>query len=274
MVMGSPLVRVFVGCAPDHDDLESQSVFEWSLRKHSSMPVDVVWMQLSSNPESPFYSDLDISAGWNTKVWATPFSGFRWAVPALCNFEGQGIYFDSDFIIFGDIAELWETEFEPNKIIQSRSGRDWRLCCSKWDCAAAKTEIPPFARLQKDSQSHRALTSKFGPGCHHIQPFPENQKWNNLDGRDGISLADPSLKALHYTCMGTQPQLPYALKRLASAGRRHWYDGKVSQHPRKDVRDGFAELLKEAIENGYGPERYAELPIFGKRYAKRSFAGR
>src|SRR3546814_5908886 len=67
---------------PNDCDLEQMMVLEHSLRQHASLPVDINWMQLSSDPQSFWYSDSGIPAGWHTERWATPFSGFRWAVPA------------------------------------------------------------------------------------------------------------------------------------------------------------------------------------------------
>ena len=76
-------VRVFVGCAPNHEDAESQAVLEHSIRKHASLPVDITWMKLSRDPVSPF-------SGWNTELWPTPFSGFRWAGSGRENEEASG----------------------------------------------------------------------------------------------------------------------------------------------------------------------------------------
>src|SRR3546814_14032568 len=67
-------IRVFVGCDPNDCDLEQMMVLEHSLRQHASLPVDINWMQLSSDPQSFWYSDSGIPAGWHTERWATPFS--------------------------------------------------------------------------------------------------------------------------------------------------------------------------------------------------------
>src|SRR5882762_6242859 len=115
--------RIFVGCAANNEDLESQVVLEYSLRKHASIPVEITWMQLSRNPASPFYSDPEKGLGWRTKQWATPFSGFRWALSVLCEFEGRAIYMDSDFIVMSDIAALWYQEFSPGKIVIAKGAR-------------------------------------------------------------------------------------------------------------------------------------------------------
>jgi hypothetical protein len=264
-------IRIFVGCAANHEDLESQSVLEWSIRKHTSADVEITWMKLSRDPASPFYSDMmKAGAGWNTANWATPFSGFRWAIPALCGFEGHGIYLDSDFIVTGDIAELWDQEFEPGKVAMAKGMGSWRYCCSKWNCAVARNHLWPLDELKAKPESHKTMNARFS-GASFVQAF--EGAWNVLDGAGFPSVRYPPIKAIHYTSMPHQPQLRYAVPRLAAQGRKHWYDGETATHWRPDLLELFDELLAEATANGYGPERYAQDPIFGA-YSKRSFAGR
>src|SRR5215207_9690112 len=128
------MIRVFVGCAANHEDIESQAVLEWSIRKHASEPVSITWMQLSRDPASPW-------SGWNTSQWVTPFSGFRWAIPAVCGYEGKAIYCDSDVIFMADIARLWDQEFESGKAVMAKGGNSWRLCVSLWDCAEMQAHL-------------------------------------------------------------------------------------------------------------------------------------
>lgn len=265
-------VRVYVGCAANHEDLESQAVLEWSIRKRASLPVDITWMSLSRDPASPFYCDPDTGAGWRTEQWATPFSGFRWAVPELAGWKGRAIYCDSDFIFLADIAELWGQRFTPGRIVMGKGGQEWRLCCSMWDCEEAWGVLPDMDELRQNPAAHRNMRTVLGSGSRFVQAFEGD--WNNLDGRDGKRLDDPTLKAIHYTDMSSQPQLAYAIPRLKAQGRTHWYDGRVRAHPRRDVQDLFDDLLREAREQGYNPGRYAERPTLGKAYRKRSFSGR
>lgn len=255
------MIRVFVGCAANHEDLESQAVLEWSIRKHASEPVEITWMQLSHDPASPWY-------GWRTENWATPFSGFRWAIPEVCGFEGRAIYTDSDVIFMADIAELWRQKFQPGKSIMAKGGGSWRLCVSLWDCATGGP-WPPLSWLKVNPDAHAQLCSQV-PGWSKIQSFEGN--WNCLDGEHYASLYDPAIKAIHYTDMSTQPQLRHALKRLAAEGAKHWFDGTVKMHQRRDLIELFDTMLAEAKANGYTPERYATAPKFGD-FRKRSLVG-
>lgn len=253
------MIRVFVGTAPNHEDAESQAVLEYSILKHSSEQVEIVWMMLSRDPTSPFYE-------WETSRWATPFSGLRWAVPELCGFKGKAIYMDSDFIVLDDIAKLWHQEIRGDAVAIGKGGNEWRMCCSLFDCQKAARYIPPIARMKESSSIHGVLNQRFRHE-HLVQPFVGD--WNNLDARHGEKLSD--IQALHYTCMNTQPQLKHALPRLQAAGLKHWFDGPTGPHPRADVQQLFDDLLAEAAEMGITPTRYTGHQPFGE-VIKRSFS--
>lgn len=256
-------VRVFVGCAPNHEDAESQAVLEWSIRKHASEPVEITWMKLSNDPESPFH-------GWATERWATPFSGFRWAVPALCNYQGRAIYTDSDVMFMDDIAKLFHADLEPGKAVYARGSS--RLCVSLWDCEAVADLMIPFEELRQRSDNHAAMRGIFSRNSGVVQRFDRSvANWNCLDGEREDDLRAPHIKAIHYTSMAHQPQLSRALRRLERAGIKHWFDGKPTRHWRSDVTHLFEHLLAHAAANGYTVDRYTQDPIFGD-YAKHSVA--
>lgn len=247
-------LRVFVGCAANNEDLESQAVFEYTLRKHASIPVEITWMQLSANPHSKFFSYR--GSGWRTVQWATPFSGFRWGVPTFAGFSGRAVYFDSDFIIQGDIAELATVPFEPGKIVIAGQ----RFCCSVWNAAAARDVVPTNAWWFQDlyrEDGHARATRFYTQHKEFIQPFSRGN-WNTLD----IALpADFSeAPAIHYTQMHCQPQLKHAIPRLERTGLKHWYTGKVKPHPRQDLQSLFDRLLVEATNSGYPLGRYVRVP--------------
>lgn len=251
-------IRIFVGCAPNHEDAESQAVLEWSIRKYASEPVDIEWMKLSRDPKSFWYSDgLN---GWQTSKWATPFSGFRWGIPERCNYEGKAIYTDSDVIVLSDIAELWNQKIPKGKLALAKGGGSWRYCVSLWNCAAFHPGV--FGDLQSDPSSHGKMTMFLSSNPDLTGAFEGD--WNCLDGVGHSNLLDGKLKALHYTDMSSQPHLRYAIPRLAAEGRKHWFNGKVRRHPRKDVEELFDRFLQEAINNGYAPERYMQEPLYGE----------
>lgn len=260
------LIKIFVGCAANTEDAESQSVLEWSIRKHTKAEVEIHWMKLSKDVTSPFYSDA--GQGWNTSKWATPFSAFRWAIPWLCNFEGRAIYTDSDVIFMADVEELWSQPIPPGKIVLAKGGEaSWRYCVSLWDCAACAPHWPKFPQARSDSELHSKMTRFMRANFNLVHKFQGN--WNCLDGEKYEDLSNPDIKAIHYTSMRHQPQHPIAAKRLAAKGMRHWFDDEPAEHWRPDLIDLFNELYDEACENGYGPERYEQEPLFGP-YVKKN----
>lgn len=261
--MAPEVIRVFVGCAPNGEDAESQAALEYTLRSHASLPVDITWMQLSRDPKSQFYSDG--LQGWQSGNWSTPFSPFRYIVPALCGYEGRAIYCDSDLIFMSDVAELWNQEFAPGKCVMAKfEGRAKRLCVSLWDCAAAK-EFVPASRFPGGAELTRTR--------HEIAPAVQAYRgnWNCIDGEDYASLDDPNIKAIHYSLESAQPHLRYAVPRLKKAGLKHWFDGKTRPHWRGDLVRLFDQLYADAILAGYTAERYIPPKPFGN-YTLKSHA--
>lgn len=252
------MIRIFIGCSANNEDLEFQAVLDYTLRKHASEPVEITWMKLSKDSASFWYSDA--GKGWNTKSWATPFSPFRWAIPAFCKFEGRAIYLDIDMVCLADIAGLWNQQFKPGAVVLAK-GKGKAFCCSLFDCAAIKPHMPDIDKLRRDPMVYRELRKTFDRDPKLVQPFAGN--WNCLDGESYASLADPDIKILHYTAIPSQPHLPYAIPRLAAQGKKHWHSGGVRKHQRADAQALFDGLLKEAISNGFAPENYATAEIFG-----------
>lgn len=250
-------MRLFVGTSPNNDDIESQAVLEYTLRRFASQPIELSWMKLSRSPKSSFYSDGP-GKGWQTKFWATPFSGFRWALPDICKYEGKAIYMDSDFIFRADIAELWNQEFQPGKVVIASGGS--RYCCSLWNCAEARKHIPPIEAQQPNERQHMTLTNYFSAHGELVQRYAGDGNWNVMD--QGPIKLNHNVKAIHYTVMHTQPHLRYAIPRLTALGVKHWMDQPpIIPHPDPELQEMFDVLLAEARENGYPAERYQGEPF-------------
>lgn len=255
------MIRLFVGCAMNNNDLESQAVLEWSLRKHASEPLEIEWMKLTRDKSSFWYSDPSKRAGWRTYQWATPFSGFRWAVPERCGFEGRAIYLDSDMIPKADIAELWHQPIPDGAFCLYKGGQ--RFCVTLFDCARAQQHIRPAQELRANPGAHRDMRRTFEANPALARPFAGN--WNCLDGERYASLDDPEIKMIHYTTIPQQVQLKHAIPRLATAGQQHWAvkSGWNLRDARPDLQRMFDDLLEEATANGYGIERYRDEVLHG-----------
>ena len=236
-------IRLFVGADGTNSDLESQAVLEWSVRKHTKSDVTIVWMQQSSR--GPW-------SGWNCQSGRTPFTHFRWSLPAVCNYEGRAIYTDSDFIFMADIAELWNQPIPHMALVRNPTGK---ISTSQilFDCAKAKGLVPGLEQLRVMTDAHGTMYKFFREHPEHFSATEGN--WDCGDLR-GYELNDPAVKAIHYTRMSTQPQLQHAVKRLKREGGSHWYTGETAAHPRPELQKLFDQLLAEAEANGYGIEKY------------------
>ncbi|WP_287906811.1 glycosyltransferase [Acinetobacter sp.] len=254
--MISENIKIFVGCDPNNCDLEQLMVLEHSVRKHTQHNVEFIWMQLSHDINSPWYSDQETNQGWSTAKWATPFSGFRWAIPELCDFKGRAIYMDADVVVLCDIAELWSHPMTDEAIVIAKGGKSSaRLCTCVWDCAKAKEYLPSLDEIRSNPDSHKNLMRLIKEKPQLVESYQDS--YNNIDGED---LTIEQIKVLHYSDMGTQFSHKYAIPRLAKMNQKHWFDGKIMPHPRQDLIKLFDEYYAEALKLGYKPENYLIEP--------------
>lgn len=258
MKQSAHTARIFIGCDPNDCDLEQMMVLEYSLRKHASIPLEIEWMRLSRDPASFWYSN-GANKGWRTDCWATPFSAFRWAIPARCNFRGRAFYTDADVLFLSDIAEIWHHPMDQGKVILAAgSGPTLRLGELLWDCSAAGPILPSLENLRRDLRGHKKLQQFFEQHPEYVAPLaPE---YSNLDGDD---LPRVSLKALHYSNMGSQFSHHFSLPRLQTENRSHWFDGEIYSHYRDDLRELFEQYYHEALAAGYTLDQYRNPQPFG-----------
>lgn len=251
-------IRVFVGCDPNNCDLEQMMVLDYSIHKHTSLPVEIVWMQLSRDPDSYWYSNPETSEGWNTTKWDTPFSGFRWAIPEFCNYSGRAIYMDTDVVILSDLAELWEHRIDGQSIVAAKTkAKKPRLCTCVWDCNRAKNILPPVESIRKDPDGHKKIMDLIKKNPKLLESFSDS--YNCIDGEN---LAVKDIQILHYSDMGTQFSHKYSLARLNKEGSEHWFDGEILPHPRQDLVELFDRYYHEALANGYQLGNY-RVDAFG-----------
>ncbi len=265
--MNNDVIKVFVGCDPNNCDLEQMMVLEYSIRKHTSSPIEIVWMQLSRDPQSFWYSNPKTGEGWDTSKWPTPFSGFRWAIPEYCDFSGKAIYMDADVVILSDLAELWHHPIENPAIVAAKTNADMtRLCTCLWDCSRAKGILAPAEQLRGDSKSHRKMMKLIKENPARVEPYQDS--YNCVDGED---LAIEDIKILHYSDMGTQFSHTHSIKRLSAENAKHWFDGDIMLHPRQDLIELFDSYYHEALANGYQLDNYRVDPFgdFPKKTQRR-----
>ena len=260
-------IRIFVGCSANGEDAEAQAMLEYTLRHYASQPLEINWMMLSHDPASPWYSDLK-NGGWNTVMWATPFSVFRWSIPHVCNFDGRAIYMDVDMVARDDIAKLWKQPI-PKALLWKDEKHS---CVMLMDCARMASVLPPFEFMRRRQGGYS--TYRDNNARPHATKFDGN--WNCLDGereRYKNSLVDSDIKVLHFTNVPTQPHLKWALPRLKAAGQQHWNkQASGVPHPHPFVQPLVDRLWREAQDAGYTVDRYIPENKFGNYNAVRPYA--
>ncbi len=219
-------VRVFVGTSPGSDDVPAERVLEYSLKKNSSLPVEVTFMRKESEG---FFSGFDDSQ------WFTPFSAFRWCIPELCDFEGRAIYMDVDQVNFRDIAELWNMDLGDAAFACKPGGR---TCVMVMDCAKMKEIVDPVSVIRQRADYSTYAFQKF---TKYATTY--DTRWNCLDGED---LNPFDIYHLHFTHMPTQPWSP---SWAPAVHAKHDIPFNTKEHPRKDLTELWWRFLQEANKN-------------------------
>jgi len=209
------MIRIFIGTSPNGEDSVAEKTLEYSLLKHSSEPLDIVFMR---NREDGFLGEF------NSSGWATPFTNLRWTIPEYCNFEGRAIYMDVDQLNLRDISILYNMDLQGSAI----GSRSNRLCVMVIDCEKLGNLLAPVEKIRK--------TPKYGSQIYrsmllHSQNF--DPRWNCLDG-EGRAIDD--IWHLHFTKMPTQPWKPA------------WYKGTHQEHARPDLVELWEQYRDEACE--------------------------
>jgi lipopolysaccharide biosynthesis glycosyltransferase len=198
----SETARVFVGT--DRSQWIGVQVLEYSIRKHSSIPVEVHPMVDLGLPEP---SDPRQSQ-------RTGFSFSRFAIPQLAGYQGKAVYLDADMMVFKDFAGLWNIPVNDAKVVIQDSIPDELAHADKK--GAPDTRIKQCAVMLLDCSrldwDPRAIIAGLGNGYTYEDLVyelcilaPEEIKyrvpyqWNSLEHYDSETCL------LHYTDMYTQP---------------------------------------------------------------------
>ena len=107
-------LRVYIGW-DSREDLAFQ-VARQSLIKNSSIPLEVIPIKVNELIDRGIYTrEIDPLA-------STEFTYSRFLTPSLAGFDGWAIFFDCDFLFFGDVKEL--LKYQDQK---------YAVCCVKHD---------------------------------------------------------------------------------------------------------------------------------------------
>lgn len=227
------MIHVWVGTDRWQKAAGAEDVLEYSIKKHSTQPVEIHWMR-SGDPgwevgetgsETRWNCGHDGSQAWPKRGWGTPFSCFRMAVPEAAGFEGVHIYLDADMVLLADIAELAAHPRRNAWLSNSSTFTD----VSVIDAAAFKDKKwwPSLAQMRMSGAPmhyYRGLIAQH-------QMFDESLPWT-WNMRDQLL---PGGKLLHYTTVPCQPWRPYP-------------SVKYQAHPRPEVAKVFFDYQQEMRE--------------------------
>lgn len=254
----SDAIRVFVGASGNGEEAEACMALEYSIRANTSVDVDITWMQLSNDPESPFFSSPD--AGWHTERWSTPWTALRWAVPDLCGYRGRAIYFDCTTIVRGDVADLLSAVGGGNVAAMRMSGQTIATPCVVWDCAAAYSCIPPLPALMADVGAHQSVGRFFSENRAAAAQLPPGWGVTDVDyARD----PDGARGSVYFASFYTQPHARHAIARLRQRGARHWFDEPRLEHFNASAVALFEEALRGARAAGIRVADYEPAVPYG-----------
>ena len=221
-------IRIFIGTSPNGEDAIAEMAYEYSIRKHASREVEIVWMRQTADKDSFWH-------GFNVSRWGTPFSGFRWGIPEYCNYKGRAIYTDSDMLNFCDMADLFDLPMDGKLVLARKSERFGReYCVMLMDCEKFKGRMPDgFRNKNTHGNWYQLMTQKAYKWVGDLDP-----SWNSLDGDIR------PFKQLHYTNMLTQPWKP------------SWFQGVHEPHEHPDLEKLFWKVVEEAESHGYSSDSY------------------
>jgi lipopolysaccharide biosynthesis glycosyltransferase len=88
------MFRIFIGW--DSREAECADILAYSLRKYSSVPLDIRYLKID---------ELDFNRK-RDPLQSTEFTYTRFLVPHLCKYQGKALFMDCDMLALGDIGEL------------------------------------------------------------------------------------------------------------------------------------------------------------------------
>lgn len=219
-------VRIFIGTSANGEDKVAEMAYEYSIRSNTDREVEIVWMRQTRDTSSFWH-------GFNTSKWATPFSGFRWAIPEYCNYKGRAIYTDADMLNFCDMGELFDLPMNDKWILARKGKRFAReYCVMLMDCSKfSQINLGDKSQEHYHGKHYRFFTGRGGlPLTGDLDPA-----WNSLDGD-----IEP-FKQLHFTNMRTQPWCP------------SWFNGEHKEHKLAGL---FWDIVEDARANGWSEDDY------------------
>lgn len=185
--------RIFIGW--DSKQAESADVLAYSLRRHSSVPLDIRFLKLG---ELEFSRKLD-------PLQSTEFTYTRFLIPKLCDYQGTALFLDSDMLCLADVKELAELDmssctlrvrkhdYNPTNTIKMDGRVQTSYPRKNW----SSLMLMNCARLTIWSQ--QAVETESGAFLHRFQGVPDEAILSVPDGWNDLDTRDAHTRLIHYT---------------------------------------------------------------------------
>lgn len=217
-----PGARIFIGF--DERMSIASDVLIHSLRKHSSIPLDIRFLKKAELGFERF-----------DPLASTEFTYTRFLVPSLCGFQGKALFMDCDMICFSDVKEIFDLDMselalrvvKQNHVPVEQFKMDDRLQTRYPRKNWSSFMLMECSRLM--CWTREAVQTMPAAWLHRFEPIPDRligeigHEWNVLDNPQADT------KLLHLTSGG--PWLKEYKHCSGSAAWYHAYDEMA-----KDVR--------------------------------------
>ena len=91
-------IPIFIGASDQECDRIQEKILVYTLQKNTNAKLDITFLRASNFPK--------VSA----LGWGTPFTGLRYVIPKLMEYQGRAIYMDMDMINFRDIEDFYNID--------------------------------------------------------------------------------------------------------------------------------------------------------------------
>jgi lipopolysaccharide biosynthesis glycosyltransferase len=187
------MLRIFIGW--DSRFPEPADVLAYSLRKFSSIPLDIRFLKLS---ELDFHRAHD-------PLQSTEFTYTRFLVPHLCGYQGKAIFMDNDMLCLGDIRQLDDLDMSGYALRVVQHDYQPTNTVKMYGCVQTSYPRKNWSSLMLMRCDRLRLWTKklvetqTGAYLHRFQDIPDEligelpKTWNTLDWMD------EQTQLIHYT---------------------------------------------------------------------------
>ena len=187
------MLRIFIGW--DSRFPEPADVLRYSLRKHTSIDLDIRYLKLD---------ELDLRRE-RDPLASTEFTYSRFLCPHLCDFSGKAVFMDNDMLCLGDIRELDDLDMGPYALRVVKHDYTPTNATKMYGCPQTVYPRKNWSSLmimdcgKLTLWTRQMVETQSGAYLHRFQDIPDEQigdiprTWNTLDWMDDQT------RLIHYT---------------------------------------------------------------------------